>query len=291
MRDSTYAGRMADSWRVCMICTIRPIADALAGTLGELGHEPVALVAPRRPEADEQPEFLRLTPATAPAGVDLLFAKDKWSIERLLRAYEPDLTICCGFPWRIPPGALDVARLGSINGHTALLPRHRGPIPFAWTLRSGDTEWGFTWHRMDAELDTGNILSQGGDPIRDDDCDIGQFGPRLLEAALGLLPQALERVAAGDPGDPQPTENATWAGHFEDDDYVRVDWSQPARRVHDQVRAWHLTFGLSGIRAPIATLDGEEIVLLQTRLADPGDGARRVECGDGPIWIVASEPV
>ena len=46
-----------------------------------------------------------------------------------------------------------------------------------------------------------------------------------------------------------------------------------------------------GIRAPIATLDDGEIVLLQTRLADPGDGARRVECADGPIWIVASEPV
>jgi methionyl-tRNA formyltransferase len=61
--------------------------------------------------------------------------------------------------------------------------------------------------------------------------------------------------------------------------------------VHNQVRAWQLTFGFSGIRAPIATLDGEEVVLLQTRLADPGNGARRVECGDGPIWVVASEPV
>ncbi len=282
---------MADSWRVCIICTIRPIADTLTGALRELGHEPVALVGPRRPEPDTQPEFLRLTPATAPAGIDLLFAKDKWSIERLLRAYEPDLTVCWGFPWKIPQGALDAARLGSINGHPALLPRHRGPIPFAWTLRSGDTEWGFTWHRMDAELDTGNILAQGSDPIRDDDCDIGEFGPRLLAAAAGLLPRALERIAAGDPGDPQPDEGATWAGHFEDDDYVRVDWSQTARRVHDQVRAWQLTFGFSGIRAPIATLDGEEVVLLQTRLADPGDGARRVECGDGPIWVVASEPV
>ena len=283
---------MADSWRVCMICTIRPIADTLAGALRELGHEPVALVGPRRPESDTQPEFLRLTPATAPAGVDLLFAKDKWSIERLLRAYEPDLTVCWGFPWKIPQGALDAARLGSINGHPGAAPRaiaarSRSPGRSA----AATTEWGFTWHRMDAELDTGNILAQGSDPIRDDDCDIGEFGPRLLAAAAALLPRALERIAAGDPGDPQPEEGATWAGHFEDDDYVRVDWSQPARRVHDQVRAWQLTFGFSGIRAPIATLDGEEVVLLQTRLADPGDGARRVECGDGPIWVVASEPV
>lgn len=274
-----------------MICTIKPIATALTDRLRELGHEPVALVAPRRPEGDRQPEFLQLDAASAPHGVDLLFAADKWSIERLLRAYEPDLTICWGFPWKIPQAALDVARLGSINHHPALLPRHRGPVPFAWTLRTGDSHWGFTWHRMDAELDTGNLLSQGSEPVRDDDVDIAEFGPRLLEVGLGLLPRALERVGAGDPGDPQPAEGATWAGHFEDDDYARVDWSRTAREIHDQVRAWQLTFGLSGLRAPVAELDGERLVLLQTRLADPGDGARRVECSDGPLWVVAAEPL
>ena len=274
-----------------MICSIRPIAEALAGGLRELGHEPMALLAPRRPADEPQPEFLRLDGATAPAGVDVVFAKDKWSVERLVRAYEPDLTICWGFPWKIPQAALDVPRLGSINHHPALLPRHRGPIPFAWTLRTGDAEWGFTWHRMDAELDTGNILVQATHPVEDDDVDIAEFGPKLLRIGLDLLPRALERVAAGDPGDPQPEEGATWAGHFEDDEYTRVDWSQPARAIHNQVRAWHLTFGMSGLRAPVAELDGAEVVLLQTRLTDPGGDARRVECGDGPIWVVASEPV
>ena len=125
-------------------------------------------------------------------------------------------------------------------------------------------------------------------PIGDDDVDIAEFGPRLLAAGVSTLPSALERVAAGDPGDPQPAEGASWAGHFEDDEYARVDWSQPARAIHNQVRAWHLTFGLSGVRAPVAELDGEQVVLLQTRLTDPGGDARRVECGDGPIWVVAA---
>jgi methionyl-tRNA formyltransferase len=281
---------MDEPWRVFMICSIRPIAELLALGLRDLGHEPVALLTPRRPDEDPTREFLQLTGTKAPPGVDVLFVQDKWSIEPLVRAYEPDLTVCWGFPWKIPQAALDVPRLGSINHHPALLPRHRGPIPFAWTLRCGDTQWGFTWHRMDAELDTGNILAQGSLPIEDDDVDIAEFGPRLLQHALELLEPALERVAAGDPGDPQPAEGATWAGHFEDDDYARVDWSQPARQVHDQVRAWHLTFGMSALRAPVAELDGEQVALLQTRLTDPGGGARRVECGDGPIWVVASEP-
>ena len=283
---------MADPWRIVMICTIKPIADRLTDGLRSLGHEPVALLAPRRPpDREEPPEPLRLTASSAPAGIDLLFARDKWSIEPLVRAYEPDLTICWGFPWKIPQAALDVARLGSINMHPALLPRHRGPIPLAWALRDGDPVWGATWHRMDAELDTGNILAQGTVPIEDDDVDIAEFGPRLLAGALELLPAALERVAAGDPGDAQPEEGATWAGHFTEDDYARIDWSQSARYIHNQVRAWHLTFGMSGLRAPVADLDGEEVVLLQTRLTDPGGGARRVECGDAPIWVVQHEPV
>jgi methionyl-tRNA formyltransferase len=261
------------------------------GTLRELGHDPVAVLAPRRaPGSPSRPAHLELADGSAPAGLDLLFAQDKHALEPLLRAYEPDLMLCWGFPWKIPQAALDVARLGSVNMHPALLPRHRGPIPLAWALRDGDGVWGSTWHYMDAELDTGNLLAQGSVPIEDDDVDIERFAPKLVGVGLELLPQALERVTAGDPGDPQPSEGATWAGHFEDDGYARIDWSQPARFVHDQVRAWQLTFGLSGLRAPVADLDGEEVVVLETRLTDPGGGARRVECGDAPVWVVRAEP-
>ena len=279
---------MSVRWRIVCICTIRPVADTLIDGLRDLGHEPVAILAPRRGE--ERPLGLELADATAPAGLDLLFVRDKHAIEPLLRAYEPDLVLCWGFPWKIPLAALEVPRLGSVNYHPAFLPRHRGPIPLAWALRDGDEAWGSTWHYMDADLDTGNLLAQTSVPIEDDDVDIAEFGPRLLASGVSLLPRVFERVAAGDPGDPQPVEGVSWAGHFEDDDYARVDWSQPARTIHDQVRAWHLTFGLTGLRAPVAELDGEEVVLLQTRLTDPGGGARRVECGDGPIWIAASEP-
>jgi methionyl-tRNA formyltransferase len=185
--------------------------------------------------------------------------------------------------------ALDVARLGSVNQHPGLLPRHRGPVPLAWALRDGDPQFGLTWHRMDAELDTGAILAQTSVPIADGDCTIEEIAPKLMQAALGLLPRVFQRLAAGDPGDPQPDEGVTWAGHF-GDDYASVDWTQPARELHNQVRAWRLTFGSSDVSGPIAELDGELVKVLRTSLADPGDGARAVECGNGPLWIVESEP-
>lgn len=275
-------------WRITLITTVPPVAAALDAALRELGHDPVAVVSARRkePVAGREP----MGDQTAPAGLDVLLARDKWSVEPLLRASRPDLVLCWGFPWRIPQAALDVPPLGSVNCHPAMLPRHRGPVPLAWAFRDGDQQFGVTWHRMDAELDTGPILAQAPVPMLDDDFGIEVVGPRMGAVAIGLLPEVLARIAAGDPGDEQPTEGVTWAGHF-GDDYASIDWSQPARRIHDQVRAWAFTFGLSPIVGPVTELDGTRVRLVRTSLTDPGGDARRMETGDGPLWIVEAQPL
>jgi methionyl-tRNA formyltransferase len=249
------------------------------------------VISARRPEPADAARrgFSELSDSTAPPGVDVMVARDRWSMEPMLRAVKPDLAICAGFPWRIPLPALDVPRLGSINSHPALLPRHRGPSPIAWAIRSGDQEYGVTWHRMDADLDTGGILAQGTLPMRDDEFTWPELGPRITEAELALLPRALERVAAGDPGDPQPPEAATWAGHF-GEDYATIDPAKPARAIHAQVQAW--AFSTAGsVVGPVAELGGQRVRLTRTALVDPGGGALRVEAGDGPIWVVAFEPL
>ena len=280
---------MADGgWRIVLVSTVPIIAQLMTETLRGLGHRPLAVITARRDRP--RPDQPAMTDESAPPGLDVLLPATKHSIEPLLRGYDPDLVLCWAFPWKIPLSALQVPRLGSVNCHPALLPRHRGPIPLAWALREGDGQYGVTWHRMDAELDTGAILAQATVPMEDDDFEITVVGPRIAPVALGLLPQVLERVAAGDPGDPQPLEGASWAGHF-GEDYARVDWAQPARKIHDQVRAWAFTFGLSPVVGPIAELDGKRVKLIRTCLVDPGGNAQRVEAGDGPIWVVATEPV
>jgi len=229
---------MSESWRIFVVCSIKPAADVLIGSLRELGHVPVALLAPRRdPEGHPLPEHLVLTDRAAPPGLDLLFARDKHALEPLFRAYEPDVMICWGFPWKIPQDALDIPRYGSVNHHPAALPRHRGPIPLSWALREGDSEFYSTWHRMDAELDTGAILAQKTIPILDEETTIWEMGPRVVQASVELLPRVFERLAAGDPGEPQADEGASWAGFLEED-YATIDWSQTSREIHNQVRAW-----------------------------------------------------
>lgn len=276
-----------EGWRIVLVTTVPIVATGLVHALRELGHLPVAVLSARRePPLPDRPS---VSDETAPPGLDVLLPATKHGIEPLLRAYRPDLMMCWGFPWKIPLTALQVPRLGSINCHPAMLPRHRGPIPLAWAIRDGDNQYGITWHRMDAELDTGPILAQAPVPMQDDDWEIGVVGPRMGAVAMSLLPGVLERVAAGDPGDPQPSEGVTWAGHF-GADYATIDWAQPARRIHDQVRAWQFTFGLSAAAGPIGELDGQRVRVTRTSLTDPGDDARRVEAGDGPIWLVRWEP-
>ena len=227
---------------------------------------------------------------TAPQGTNLIWARDKDDLAPLLRGLEPDVLLCWGFSWKIPQEALDVPRYGAVNQHPALLPRHRGPIPLSWALREGDPVFGITWHRMDAELDTGPILAQTSIPILDEETTMFETGPRMVPVGLALLPQVFERLAAGDPGDPQATEGASWGGMFEED-YATIDWSaQTAREIHNQVRAWNYAFGMGPVQGPFAELDGKRVKVTRTLLTDPGDGSPAVDTADGTIWILESEP-
>jgi methionyl-tRNA formyltransferase len=279
--------------RIVLVSNVFPVVEHLDPFLRELGHDPVALIGARLESEKLTPfrieQFNRLATEAAPS-LDVLFPRSKHSIEPLLRAYEPDLLVCWGYPWKLPPEALGVPRLGAINQHPALLPRHRGPVPLAWALRAGDSEFGLTWHRMDAEFDTGPILAQTSIPIFDDDTTIEDIAPRLGMAALGLLPRVLDRVIAGDEGEPQSSEAASWASHF-GEDYAEIDWSKPAREVHNQVRAWRLTFELSPVVAPIADLNGTRVRVLRTSLTERDDALARVDCGDGPLWILEHEAI
>jgi methionyl-tRNA formyltransferase len=276
-------------WRVVLVSQVLPAVLAYDAGLRGAGHEPVALLTSRRsPEDKRYPDFQALI-ADAPTHLDVLMPRDRTQMAPLLAAYEPDLVLCMGFNWRIPPEALAVPRLGVVNGHPSLLPRWRGPSPVAWAIRNGERELGFTFHLMDEDFDTGPVLAQGSVPLDDNDDDWETLGDKFGPLAFGLLERALERLELGDRGDPQEGES-TYAPFF-DDDYVPLDWNRPAREVHNQVRAWRfMPFQPSGgVRGPVAELGGHTVRVLRTRL-EPGEG-QRVECADGPIWVLETEPV
>jgi methionyl-tRNA formyltransferase len=275
-------------WKVVLVSQVLPAVLAYDAGLRGAGHEPVALLTSRRsPDDARYPDFQALI-AGVPTHLDVLIPRDRTQMAPLLAAYEPDLVLCMGFNWRIPPEALAVPRLGVVNGHPSLLPRWRGPSPVAWAIRNDEREIGFTFHLMDEDFDTGPVLAQGAAPLDDNDDSWEAIGDKFGPLAFGLLEQALERLEIGDRGDPQEGE-ASYAPFF-GDDYVELDWNRPRRDVHNQVRAWRfMPFQPSGgVRGPIANLDGQRVRVLRTRL-DSGEG-ERVECADGPIWVLETEP-
>jgi methionyl-tRNA formyltransferase len=289
-----------ERWRIVFVSTVQPAVAGFTQIARALGHEPVAVVTSQGPQGRREShpgrrDFFNQLIWESPPDLDIAIAHDRSRVAPLLAAFEPDFVLCLGFPWRLTPEALAVPRLGCVNSHPSLLPRWRGPSPIAWQVREGERELGITYHRMDEDFDTGGVLAQGTIPLGDDDW-MPDLIPRFAELQAGLLPTVFERVAHGDPGDPQDGE-ASYAGFF-DDDYGDLQWSWPADEIHRRVRAWSFMFAYgSGARAE---LDGRPARLLKTRVergvtdGHPGDVLRRdgeavlVRCGEDAVWVLES---
>jgi methionyl-tRNA formyltransferase len=275
----------AAPWRVVLITVLPVVAQGYAALVRALGHEPLAVIAPRRRVFGAPPTpFAAEHVADDPQELDVLFAATKHSIAPLLRAYEPDLALCTGFPWLIPAEAIAVPKHGIVNGHPSLLPRYRGPFPIAWAVRNGETEIGMSYHLMDAQFDTGNVLAQKRLPLREDETNESLFG-QMPEVTAELLPIVFDRLARGDHGEPQ--EGGEYQSVFEDD-YRFVDLTQRAADLHRQVRAWSFVPPILPNMGPILERDGTSIRLLRTSLTEVA-GAERLECADGPLWVVETE--
>jgi len=277
---------MAAAWRVAIICVVPQIARIYAPLLRELGHEPVCVITPRRMRAGAPvTPFAADQVALDDEEPDVLFPASRQSLTRLLAAYDLDLGLCTTFPWRLPEEAIAAPRLGVVNGHPSLLPRYRGPFPVAWAVRNGETEIGLSYHLMDATFDTGNLLAQKPVPLFDDDT-FATLMDRIGPVAAELLPAAFERLERGDRGDVQ--DEGEYQSVFEDD-YRFVGAAETAEEVHRKTRAWGFMPPIPG-RGPILEWDGAPVRLVSTSLAEVA-GAERLECADGPLWILESEPV
>ena len=142
---------------------------------------------------------------------------------------------------RFRPTPSRCRRLGWLNGHPSLLPRHRGPLPIAWAIREGDEEIGITFHRMDAELDTGPIFSQRSCPLGELEAP-EVFYPKMGQVVGEALAEALGRLVAGEEGTVQP-EDGSYESFFGAGD-TWLDLSRPASEVHRLVWAWRAFGGL-----------------------------------------------
>ena len=210
--------------------------------LVETGY-PVALVVtqPDRPKgrglelvaSPVKESALRLKlPITQP---DRIKNNDEFRAQ--LTALNPDAIIVVGYGRLIPQWMLDLPRFGNINLHASLLPKYRGAAPIQWAIANGETGTGVTTMRIDAGLDTGDILLQQELRIAPDDT-AETLAPRLAAIGADLMVETLRGLESG-AIQPRPQENsqASLAPILKKEDGL-IDFSRPAAEIFNRIRGF-----------------------------------------------------
>jgi len=211
-----------------------------------------------------------------------------------LRIHQPDLIVVAAYGQILPAAILELPRYGCINVHTSLLPKYRGAAPIQWAIIEGEAETGVTIMRMDAGLDTGDILTQVTTPIAADD-NAQTLHDRLAVLGAELLVKTIPDFVSGKiVPRPQPSEGATHARKITKDD-GRLNWSQSAPRLWNRVRGlvpWPGAFTHHVVDGVSRLIKVWQVEVVTAPSAQPGQviSADRnglvVACGEGALRIL-----
>jgi methionyl-tRNA formyltransferase len=225
--------------RVIFMGTPQLACESLRALLNSADVQVLAAVTqPDRPSGRE----LKLQPspvksAALSAGIAVLQPERARHPEFIARikSLQPDLIAVAAFGQILPQSLLDIARLGCLNVHTSLLPKYRGAAPIQWAILNDEPETGITIMKMDAGLDTGDILTQEKTTITPGDTS-ETLHDRLADIGAALLSKTIPDYAAGKIiARPQPADGVSYARKITRED-GKIDWNRPARAIWNQVR-------------------------------------------------------
>jgi len=172
--------------------------------------------------------------------------------------------VVVGYGQILPQAVIDLAPLGIINVHASLLPAYRGAAPIQWAIANGDSETGVTTMKIDAGLDTGDMLRKAETNIGPEET-APELSDRLAEMGAELLIETLEMVGRGQiVPEPQDDSSATLAPILKKEDGV-IDWSATASTIHNRLRGFTpwpgatTTFRGAGLKVVAARVASAEL--------------------------------
>ena len=194
--------------------------------------------------------------------------RDGTALETIVQL-APDLIVVAAYGRILPQEILSYPRLGCINVHSSLLPKYRGAAPIHWAILNGEQETGVTIMHMALALDAGDIIAQRATPI-----DPDETVEHLADGTATRTPQEESQVTLA------PMLSRALSP---------MDWSRPARALHDQVR------GLLPWPAAVTELGGVRCKILATTVLEettekaPGSVVTadktglKIACGEGTL--------
>jgi methionyl-tRNA formyltransferase len=227
---------------ILVFCGTPRFAVPTLEKLVEAGHSvPLVVTQPDRPRgrgmelsiSPVKEAGLRLgLPITQPDKI-----KKNEDFRTQLAALHADAIIVVGYGRIIPPWMIDLPRFGNLNLHASLLPKYRGAAPIQWAIACGEKITGVTTMRIDAGLDTGDILQQRELPIESQDT-AETLGPRLAAVGADLMVETLRGLEDGriTPA-PQDHAKATLAPILTKED-GRIDFARAATEIFDRLRGF-----------------------------------------------------
>jgi len=258
------------------------------------GHEVVAVYT-RAPKPAGRGMEMKLSPVHALAerfGIPVHTPKTLRSPEaaELFRSHDADVAVVVAYGLILPQAILEAPHECCLNLHASLLPRWRGAAPIQRAIMAGDAQTGVMVMKMDVGLDTGPVAMVERVAISPD-MTAGELHDKLSPLGADLMVRALAALSRGGlVFQPQAEEGVTYAHKIEKAE-ARIDWTAPAKAVHDHIR------GLSPF--PGAFFEGdfgrgpERIKILR---AQPCEGAGApgallgdeltVACGEGALRLV-----
>jgi methionyl-tRNA formyltransferase len=158
-------------------------------------------------------------------------------VQELLQSYSPDFIVIIAYGQIIPAHLLTIPKFGWINLHASLLPNYRGAAPINWAIVNGESRTGLTTMRIDAGMDTGDILLQRAFEIDAKETAL-ELSTRLSEAGAPLMAETLRGLAAGKiTPRPQDHSRASLAPMLKRDD-GRIDWNRTAQEIYNRMRGF-----------------------------------------------------
>lgn len=216
--------------------------------LAKAGHRVLAVYTqPDRPKGrGQQPALSPVKQAAQELGLEVRQPERvrRPEVVAELQAARPDAMVVVGYGQIIPQSIIDIPPYGIINVHGSLLPKYRGAAPIQWAIARGETVTGVTTMKINAGLDTGDMLLKWETPIGPDETSV-ELGQRMSVAGADLLVETLRLLEAGTlDAEPQDNAQATHAPIIKKEDGL-IDWNTPAQDILNRMRGftpWPGTF-------------------------------------------------